>query len=79
MRKIPLFKIAASLTIHRVSGMTKEGRKDIALWLRERADELENVHMPFSMKYKSLYLYKATRKEVIPMPKKKGGKKGSCK
>jgi hypothetical protein len=75
MRKIPLFKVAASLTVYRVSGMTKEELKDIARWIRERADVIENFPMPFTMKHKSIYLYKSTRKEVIPMAKKKGGKK----
>lgn len=75
------FKVAASLTIYDAPNMTSGGRMRIYGWLVALANDLAKEPEAFSKTFRARYYYKpgGKRKEVNPMAKKKGGKKGGCK
>lgn len=75
------FKVAASLTVYGVSDMTPGGRKRVVDWLVALASDLLVEPEAFSKTFRARYCYKPSgkRKEVNPVAKKKGGKKGGCK
>lgn len=49
-------KSHATLTIHRASDMSPQGRKDIAAWLRECAKSLIKDGKNYSKKFTAKYL-----------------------
>ena len=51
-------KSAAILTIKDASNMTKSGRKNVADWLRNQADLLEEDGWNFSKAFRARYLCK---------------------
>lgn len=48
--------VAAKVTIHRAADMTEEGRKAVADWLRQRADDLEENGHDYSPKFTGRYI-----------------------
>ena len=54
-------KSAAVLTIKDASDMTKKGRRAIANWLRDRANDLEEYGDQLSKTFRARYIYKETK------------------
>lgn len=54
----PVDKAAAIVTIFNGANMTMRGRRDIANWLRGRADLLENEGDNLASRFTSRYLYR---------------------
>ncbi len=53
-------KSAAILTIKEAHNMTEQGRKEIAKWIRDQADSLEQHGENYSKKFTGRYLYVST-------------------
>lgn len=53
------FGVAASVTVHRVSKMSRTGRRKVCEWLRKLADDLQNEPDAFAKRFRARYHYAA--------------------
>ena len=50
-------KVAASITIHNIEGMSKTGRKAICNWIRRLAKHIEKEPKSFAKTFRARYFH----------------------
>lgn len=51
------YKVAASVTVYRISDMTKKGRREICAWLYKLADDIQAEPDSFAKTFRARYHY----------------------